>query len=75
VFFVVLLPANINAAIKYVDYQKGMFEGKGLSYLFFFSSISYMNLLANPTLLSEKLQAYWEDFYEKLVRLDQEING
>jgi uncharacterized membrane protein len=34
-FFIVLLPANINAAIKHIDYQKGTFDGKGLSYLWF----------------------------------------
>jgi uncharacterized membrane protein len=35
VFFVLLLPANINAAIKHIDYQKGTFEGQGLNYLWF----------------------------------------
>jgi uncharacterized membrane protein len=35
VFFIVLLPANINAAIRHVDYQKGTFEGSGVSYLWF----------------------------------------
>jgi uncharacterized membrane protein len=34
-FFLVLLPANINAAIKHIDYQKGTFEGSGLNYLWF----------------------------------------
>ncbi len=34
-FFLVLLPANINAAIKYIDYQKGTFDGRGLNYLWF----------------------------------------
>ena len=34
-FFVLLLPANINAAIKHVDYQKGTFEGSGTNYLWF----------------------------------------
>ena len=34
-FFLLLLPANINAAIKRIDYQKGSFEGKGLNYLWF----------------------------------------
>jgi hypothetical protein len=28
-----ILPANINAAINKVDYQKGTADGKGLSYL------------------------------------------
>jgi uncharacterized membrane protein len=34
-FFVLLLPANINAALKHVDFQKGTLEGKGLNYLWF----------------------------------------
>ncbi len=34
-FFVLLLPANINAAIKHIDYQKGTFDGNGLNYLWF----------------------------------------
>lgn len=34
-FFIIILPANINAAVKLVDYQKGTFEGKGLNYLWF----------------------------------------
>ncbi len=34
-FFVLLLPANINAAIKYIDYQKGTFDGNGVNYLWF----------------------------------------
>ena len=34
-FFVLLLPANINAALKHVDFQKGTFEGKGVNYLWF----------------------------------------
>ena len=35
VFFIATLPANIYAASKRVDYQKGNFEGSGLSYLWF----------------------------------------
>ena len=34
-FFILLLPANINAAINQVDYEKGTFEGSGTSYLWF----------------------------------------
>ncbi|AFM05051.1 putative membrane protein [Bernardetia litoralis DSM 6794] len=34
-FFVILLPANIYAAIKQVDLQKATFDGYGLSYLWF----------------------------------------
>jgi|SRR5699024_3676255 len=35
VFFILILPANIRAAIHQVDYQKGTFEGDGLNYLWF----------------------------------------
>jgi uncharacterized membrane protein len=35
VFFILLLPANINAAIRHIDYQKGNFEGSGVNYLWF----------------------------------------
>jgi uncharacterized membrane protein len=34
-FFVLLLPANIYAAIKQVDFEKGTFTGNGLEYLWF----------------------------------------
>ena len=34
-FFTLLLPANINAAIKRINYQKGSFDGSGLKYLWF----------------------------------------
>ena len=35
VFFIMLLPANIHAAIRHVDYQKGSFDGSGPNYLWF----------------------------------------
>ena len=35
VFFVLLLPANINAALRRVDYQKGTLTGSGVNYLWF----------------------------------------
>ena len=35
VFFIVLLPANIYAAVKQVDYQKGTLEGPDVKYLWF----------------------------------------
>lgn len=35
IFFTLLLPANIYAAIKHIDYQKGTFDGNGMSYLWF----------------------------------------
>ena len=34
-FFVLILPANINAAVKHVDYQKGTYDGPGTGYLWF----------------------------------------
>jgi uncharacterized membrane protein len=34
-FFVLLLPANINAAIQRIDYQKGTTNGSGPAYLWF----------------------------------------
>lgn len=35
IFFIVMLPANINAAVNHVDYQKGTLEGPGVKYLWF----------------------------------------
>ena len=35
VFFILILPANVYAAINHVDYQKGSFDGNGLAYLWF----------------------------------------
>ena len=35
VFFIMVLPANIYAALKQIDYQKGTFDGSGLAYLWF----------------------------------------
>jgi len=35
VFFILMLPANIYATIKHIDYQKGTFDGPGLAYLWF----------------------------------------
>jgi uncharacterized membrane protein len=34
-FFILIFPANIYAAIKHIHYQKGTFDGSGLSYLWF----------------------------------------
>ncbi|QOG00868.1 hypothetical protein [Flavobacterium sp. MDT1-60] len=34
-FLVFLLPANIYAAVKHIDYQKGDFNGNGITYLWF----------------------------------------
>jgi uncharacterized membrane protein len=35
IFFVCILPANINAAINKVDFEKGTYTGSGLNYLWF----------------------------------------
>jgi uncharacterized membrane protein len=35
IFFIILLPANINAAVYKVDYQKATYTGPGLKYLWF----------------------------------------
>jgi uncharacterized membrane protein len=35
IFFLLILPANIYAAIKKVDYEKATYEGKGIGYLWF----------------------------------------
>lgn len=35
VFFIVILPSNIYAAINHIDYQKATFKGDGVSYLWF----------------------------------------
>jgi len=34
-FLILILPVNIYASIKHIDYQKGTFDGNGLSYLWF----------------------------------------
>jgi len=34
-FFILILPANIYAAVQKVDFQKGNYEGSGLDYLWF----------------------------------------
>lgn len=35
VFFILVLPANIKAALEHVDYQTGSFDGPGPDYLWF----------------------------------------
>lgn len=35
IFFVLILPANINAALKNVSYQQGSYDGPGARYLWF----------------------------------------
>lgn len=34
-FLIFLLPANVYAAVKHIDYQKGNFDGNGIPYLWF----------------------------------------
>lgn len=34
-FFIVMLPANIYASIKHINYEKATFDGNGLQYLWF----------------------------------------
>ena len=34
-FFILLLPGNIKAAIQHIDYQKGTLDGNGPAYLWF----------------------------------------
>ncbi|WP_106565783.1 hypothetical protein [Cecembia rubra] len=33
VFFILVLPANVHAAVNHIDIQKSTFDGKGLDYL------------------------------------------
>lgn len=35
VFFILLLPSNVYAAVKHIDYQQGTFDGNGPAYLWF----------------------------------------
>lgn len=35
IFFVTILPANIKAVVEHIDYQKGTYDGSGLTYLWF----------------------------------------
>jgi len=35
VFFVLVLPANIYAAVNHIDYERGTYDGSGLPYLWF----------------------------------------
>lgn len=35
IFFILILPANVFASIRHIDYQKADFNGKGLGYLWF----------------------------------------
>jgi uncharacterized membrane protein len=52
-FFLLVLPANINAAQKSVDFQKATFDGKGVGYLwlripmqvFFIAWVAYFGMI------------------------------
>jgi uncharacterized membrane protein len=52
-FFLLVLPANVNAAQKGVDYQEASFEGRGANYLwlripmqlFFIAWVAYFGLI------------------------------
>lgn len=35
IFFILILPANIQAAIQHIDYQTGTYQGNGVMYLWF----------------------------------------
>jgi uncharacterized membrane protein len=35
IFFILVLPGNIKAAVQHIDYQKGTFDGYGPDYLWF----------------------------------------
>ena len=35
IFFILILPANVYAAINKIDYEKGNYSGNGLKYLWF----------------------------------------
>lgn len=55
-FFLIVLPANINAAQKSVDYQKATFDGRGVGYLwlripmqvFFILWAAYFGMILQP---------------------------
>jgi uncharacterized membrane protein len=61
-FFIVILPANIYAAINHIDYQKGTFDGNGITYLWFriplqmlFIGWTYLTAIYKQNSLSKKL--------------------
>ncbi len=35
IFFILILPANIYAAINHVDFERGTYQGSGMNYLWF----------------------------------------
>lgn len=55
-FFLLILPANVNAAQKSVDYQNATFEGRGVGYLwlriplqiFFIFWTAYFGIILQP---------------------------
>lgn len=44
-FFILILPANIYATIKHIDYQKGTFDGNGLIYLWFRIPLQFLFII------------------------------
>ncbi len=45
IFLVLMLPANIYASIHHIDYQKGTFDGNGLTYLWFRIPLQFLFIL------------------------------
>lgn len=45
VFLVLMLPANVYAAIHTINYQKGTFDGHGLNYLWFRIPLQFLFIL------------------------------
>src|SRR5690606_36363326 len=44
-FFILILPANIYATIKHIDYQTGTFDGNGLIYLWFRIPLQFLFII------------------------------
>ncbi len=45
IFLILVLPANIYASIKQVDYQKATFDGNGLTYLWFRIPLQFLFII------------------------------
>ena len=45
VFLLLMLPANIYASLKHVNYQKGTFDGNGLIYLWFRIPLQFLFII------------------------------
>jgi uncharacterized membrane protein len=44
-FFIAMLPANINASIKHLNYQTGTYNGKGINYLWFRIPLQFLFII------------------------------